>query len=142
MSGRSRVILADGRECIGYRKTLRRNPRRFDPWTDSHLSVPFTLSVVLPGTALASPGPTAVIGVTIEQAGSELRAIVSGHGLEFVFRQFAEYFTAFRHGTEERMAFTIQRGNYRASSRLIYQPGKDIRVPRRCKRALVFAVKP
>jgi hypothetical protein len=70
MSGRTRVVLPDGRAVRGYRKTVRRNPAKPpvvvrntpalapdlppDPPSPEY---PVRLSFLLPDTVLVSPGP-------------------------------------------------------------------------------------
>jgi hypothetical protein len=68
MSGRTPVTLSDGRRVTGFRKTLRRNPRRADLGRDiigpaapnkseTSSEYPVTLTFLLPKTILVSPGP-------------------------------------------------------------------------------------
>jgi hypothetical protein len=70
MSGRTRVVLTDGRTVRGYRKTLRKNSHK--PFVATHnapppatdlppdppcAEYPVRLSFVLPSTVLVTPGP-------------------------------------------------------------------------------------
>jgi hypothetical protein len=70
MSGRTRVVLADGRTVRGYRKTLRKNshkplvvtrnappPAADLPPDPPSAEYPVRLSFLLPDTVLISPGP-------------------------------------------------------------------------------------
>lgn len=74
MSGRTRVVLPDGRFVVGYRKTLRRNPprkpvvervsrTRYSADRPNILSgppspdYPVRLTFLLPDTVMVSPGP-------------------------------------------------------------------------------------
>lgn len=136
MSGRTRVTLSDGRTVTGFRKTLRKNPRR--PAMDEDL--PFHLSFGLPShiAGTLAPGPTGIIGVTVEPLS---RICVEGHGLEWVCAQASEFLGKVAGKQNLELDFTISRGNYRAASTLIYVPGSSVIFPRSAKRALVFAVK-
>jgi hypothetical protein len=91
MSGRTRVVLADGRTVRGYRKTLRKNshkplvvtrnappPAADLPPDPPSAEYPVRLSFLLPATVLVSPGPhgfnTAVLpGNVVRIRGREAR---------------------------------------------------------------------
>ncbi len=141
MSGRSRVTLPDGRTVTGFRKTLRRNPRAFDPLADADPAVPFELRVVLPRHAAVSEGASGVVGVSVERQATDLVAVATGHGLEWVFRQAAEFLGRLRPGTDEQMRFTVTRGRFRAGGELIYVPGPSVIVPRATRKTLVLAIR-
>jgi hypothetical protein len=92
MSGRTRVVLPNGRAVRGYRKTLRRNPLRKPlviirnapalapdlPPDPPSADYPVRLTFLLPDTVLVSPGPhgfnTAVLpGNVVRIRGREAR---------------------------------------------------------------------
>lgn len=142
MSGRSRVTLPDGRTVIGFRKTLRRNPRRpkvVDP-EDLHCDLPFQLRFGLPAAiaGAVSPGPANVAGVEVLKGD---RVEVTGHGLEWVCKQAAAFIGVVAGGQNLELPFTVERGAYRASAKLIYVPGASVVFPRAVKKALVFEVR-
>lgn len=137
MSGRTCTTLADGRRVQGFRKTMRRNPRRLDPFTDAASDLPYTLRFKLPGDTLVRPGPTGIAGVTVDDLGY---AQVAGHGLEWVLRKASEFIAAVCGDLDRDLPFTVQRGRQRRAGSLIYVPGASVVVPRSEKTALVFPV--
>lgn len=138
MSGRTRVTLSDGRRVTGFRKTLRRNPRSFDPFSEADPSIPFVLRVALPLDIVVAAGPTGIVGVTVD----DLRYLqAQGHGLEWVFRQASDFLGTVCGGINRELKFSVERGAYRAGGTLIYVPGASVIFPRAVKKALVFEVK-
>lgn len=157
MSGRSRVALADGRTVTGYRKTLRRNPRRLPVRgaTVDPASVPeWVLRFMLPTTIAFSvaEGHTGVIGVVVKRPGPCVET--AGKNLDWVLQQASKYLGSITNGTELRIEAHLTRAAYpraaadapwhpdeKRSLCLIYVPGPSVVIPRALDPAMVFPAK-
>jgi hypothetical protein len=130
MSGRARMLLADGRWSTA-RKTLARRtyvPPHERPDTRLMLLLP-------PALSLVSVGPTDVPGVSIAPGPM---VIASGKDYEWVHRQMARWLRQAVRFQEMVLTLTLERGDVRRSQGVSIQPDGVVEYPRGGRKPLRF----
>lgn len=134
MSGRSLHYQPDGRWTVGARKTLARRPR-----IAPHLRPEWRVTILLPDSmSLVSPGPTGIVGVTVEQDQFSGPMLVgAGHQFDWVLRQIGAVLLRLGTGMDRTLSAVIARGQEPAYSLTVDLRANGVEFPARKGRSAV-----